>query len=129
ASTPSLPSLPSLPSVPLAPSVTLATVNVSTVPPASAALMVTVRAVIVAPVTVTTFPERVTPAGSAATNAAPFTEYVQAVIVVFTAAPVTVEVAGVVAPPAGGEVRTCAVAVNVIVLAGAPSAPLMSDHL
>ena len=61
------------PSVPSAPSITLATVKVSAMPPASAIFTAMVRAVIVAPVMVTTLPVRPTPAGTEAENAAPST--------------------------------------------------------
>ena len=90
-----------MPAVPLR---TLATVRVSAIPEASAIRTAIVFAVIVLPVTVTTFPERDTPAGTVAENDAPSTEYCQEDIVVLEAVPVTVALVGEVAPPAEGEV-------------------------
>src|SRR5690606_12067708 len=103
---PSLPGAPVAPVSPFAPSETLAIVMVSEVPP-PAAFTAIVRAVMVAPVMVTVLPERLTPSGTVPLKVPPLTLYCQPVvllgIVVLSAVPVIVEVAGVVAPPPGGD--------------------------
>jgi hypothetical protein len=86
--------------------------------------MAMVRAVIVLPVIVTVLLDLDTPAGTVAENAAPSTEYVHAVMVVPIVEPVTVDVAGLVAPPAAGVVRTCEVAVKETTGALDPAAPV-----
>ena len=93
------------PVVPVAPSMIFATVSVSAFPAASAMRTVIVRAVMVCPVSVTTLLAREAPVGTVAENAAPSTLYSHTVIALVPV-PVTTEVAGVVAPPAAGEVST-----------------------
>ena len=88
-----------------------------------------VRAVIVAPVIVTTLPVRATPAGTVAEKAAPSTLYCQTLIVVPVEVPVTVDVAGFEAPPTAGTVSTCDVAVSEMIGAGVPWLPVSSAGL
>src|SRR3954471_7272573 len=109
---PSTPAGPTPPVLPVAPSWGRETVSVSAMPLAVLDIFTAiVRAVIVAPVIVTTFPVLLTPGGTVWEKTALSTLYSYLSIVVLVAVPVTVAVVGVVAPtPPAGAIRDCEVA-------------------